>query len=347
VFISHDHRDSVVAASFAKLLTGAGQGTVRAFSSSDCTQETGIEFGADWFGRLKEEMNQATAVVALLTENSVQRPWILYEAGLATVKLGNVIGVALGIPLSKVKDGPFTVFRNSSDSEESLTALVLQLLARNRDAQPDTECVSQHVREFRATLSEKLTGPAATPLFLTESPDQRFRNALSGANVVYLVGVSLTKDLAAFQEPLETTLTKRPEFQLKILVAKPEKAVVLPAVLRRWGPDALKNDDSFTAKIADIKTSLDLAHRLQDKAPAQVEVLTTGYPLGYGIRAINPWLPSGVLFVKIYCYRKQGRQKPTLELRADDDRRPFEEELRMLWKDSRKEYETRRNTLDV
>jgi hypothetical protein len=95
--------------------------------------------------------------VALLTQRSIDRPWILYEAGVAKGKLNTtVFGIAIGVPLEKVTTGPFGQFQNSGDDEDSLTKLVLQLLARNPDANPREEAVRMQVRVFQAKLPELL-----------------------------------------------------------------------------------------------------------------------------------------------------------------------------------------------
>ena len=76
------------------------------------------------------KLESASDVVCLLTQRSLDRPWILYEAGVAKGKLGTpVFGVALGIPLNRANAGPFAQFQNCDDKEESLTKLVLQPVA--------------------------------------------------------------------------------------------------------------------------------------------------------------------------------------------------------------------------
>ena len=137
VFISHDGRDAALAESFVNLLSDVSAGTLKSFRSSDKKGSTGIEFGAEWYKAIMSQLGDATDVVALLTRHSIDRPWILYEAGVAKGKLDtNVLGVALGVPLEKVSTGPFGQFQNCSDDEDSLTGLVIQLLRRN------PECLS-------------------------------------------------------------------------------------------------------------------------------------------------------------------------------------------------------------
>ena len=75
------------------------------------------------------KISDATDVVALLTKNSINRPWILYEAGVAKGKLDKqVFGVVVGVQLDQATKGPFAQFQNSGDDEDSLTKLVLQLV---------------------------------------------------------------------------------------------------------------------------------------------------------------------------------------------------------------------------
>lgn len=157
VFISHDSRDGDIAEAFANLLSDVSAGTLKSFRSSDKKGSSGIEFGAEWYTSIMTKLGDATDVVALLTQRSIERPWILYEAGVAKGKLNTtVFGIAIGVPLEKVTTGPFGQFQNSGDDEDSLTKLVLQLLARNPDANPREAAVRMQVRVFRDRLPELL-----------------------------------------------------------------------------------------------------------------------------------------------------------------------------------------------
>lgn len=163
VFVSHDTRDADIAEAFSNLLSDVSAGTLKSFRSSDRKGTTGIEFGAEWYGTIMNKLSDATDVVALLTQRSVDRPWILYEAGFAKGKLNaTVFGIAIGVPLEKVSTGPFGQFENSADDEDSLTKLVLQLLQRNPDASPREEAVRMQVRVFREKLSSLLADTQTT-----------------------------------------------------------------------------------------------------------------------------------------------------------------------------------------
>jgi hypothetical protein len=161
VFISHDSRDADLAAAFSKLLGSVSANMLKSFRSSDKKGTEGIEFGDDWYKRVMLKLGDASDVVCLLTERSLERPWILYEAGVAKGTSGTpVFGVALGVPLSKGSTGPFYQFQNCDDSEDALTKLVMQLASRIPNLKPDDDVVKSQVQAFKATAGEILSGLA-------------------------------------------------------------------------------------------------------------------------------------------------------------------------------------------
>jgi hypothetical protein len=164
VFISHDSRDAELAEAFANLLTDASGGMLGSFRSSDRKGTAGLDFGSEWYGAIMEKLDNATDVVALLTESSMNRPWILYEAGVAKGKLDtDVLGVLVGVPERQANIGPFAQFHNSGDDEDSLTKLVLQLIRRNPEANPREEAVRRDVAEFRKQMPEILSRKSPSP----------------------------------------------------------------------------------------------------------------------------------------------------------------------------------------
>lgn len=102
VFISHDGRDADLAEAFSKLLKSVSAGMLKSFRSSDKKGTEGIEFGDEWYKRLMAKLDTASDVVCLLTERSIDRPWILYEAGVAKGKLDTPVhGIAVGVPFKQ------------------------------------------------------------------------------------------------------------------------------------------------------------------------------------------------------------------------------------------------------
>jgi len=157
VFISHDSRDAEVAEAFSKLLKSVSAGMIKTFRSSDKKGKDGIDFGDEWYKRLMEKLQSTSDVVCLFTERSLDRPWILFEAGVAKGKLSTpVIGLAVGVPLSRISTGPFYQFQNMDDSEEELTKLVHQLAHRVPNCELDSDVVRVQVAAFKATEAEIL-----------------------------------------------------------------------------------------------------------------------------------------------------------------------------------------------
>ena len=170
IFISHDSRDADLAEAFTKLLRSVSAGMLKFFRSSDKEGMEGIEFGEEWYKRLMTKLDSASDVVCLLTERSLERPWILYEAGVAKGKLDTpVLGVALGVPLSKVSSGPFYQFQNCDDSEKALIGLVKQLTRRIPSLEPDDDVVKLQVQIFN-TKANKIISRSAVPG--TEAEDE-------------------------------------------------------------------------------------------------------------------------------------------------------------------------------
>ena len=157
VFISHDTRDAKLAEAFSKLLKSVSAGVLKSFRSSDKKGKQGIEFGVEWYPEIIKNIGNASDVVCLLTKRSVNRPWILFEAGMAKGKLDTpILGLVLGVPLKDVSSGPFAQFQNCGDDEDSLTKLVFQLVDRIPGSEPDEETIKHQVCAFKKSIEKIL-----------------------------------------------------------------------------------------------------------------------------------------------------------------------------------------------
>ncbi len=161
VFISHDTRDAKLAEAFSALLKSVSAGVLKSFRSSDRKGNQGSEYGVEWYPEIIRNIQNASDVVCLLTKNSVDRPWILFEAGMAKGKLETpILGIALGISLNDASSGPFAQFQNCDDEEESLTKLVFQLVDRIPNSEPDEDTIRFQVGKFKETIAEILKAEA-------------------------------------------------------------------------------------------------------------------------------------------------------------------------------------------
>lgn len=166
VFISHDTRDAELAEAFSNLLKSVSAGVLKSFRTSDRRGNQGIEYGVEWYPEIIKNIQGASDVVCLLTKRSVDRPWILFEAGMAKGKLDTpILGIALGIELKEASSGPFAQFQNCGDDEDSLTKLVFQLVNRIPNSEPDKDTIKFQVGKFRQAVGEilkKLDGSGMT-----------------------------------------------------------------------------------------------------------------------------------------------------------------------------------------
>jgi len=157
VFISHDSRDAELAEAVGKLLKSVSSGMIKTFRSSDRKGSDGIDFGEEWYKRLMTALQSTSDVVCLFTERSLDRPWILFEAGVAKGKLNTpVVGVACGIPLGRISAGPFYQFQNMDDSEADLAKLIHQLAKRVPAVELDADVVKVQIAAFKKSEAEIL-----------------------------------------------------------------------------------------------------------------------------------------------------------------------------------------------
>ena len=157
VFISHDTRDAELAEAFSNLLKSVSAGVLKSFRTSDKKGTQGIEYGIEWYPEIIKNIQNASDVVCLLTQNSVNRPWILFEAGMAKGKLDTpILGIALGISLKDAITGPFAQFQNCGDDEDSLIKLVFQLVDRIPNSEPDEETIKFQVGKFKEKVASIL-----------------------------------------------------------------------------------------------------------------------------------------------------------------------------------------------
>jgi hypothetical protein len=157
VFVSHDTRDGELAEAFSNLLKSVSAGVLKSFRTSDRKGNQGIEYGTEWYPEIIKNIQGASDVVCLLTKRSVDRPWILFEAGMAKGKLNTpILGVALGIELKDASSGPFAQFQNCGGDEESLIKLMFQLVKKIPNSDPDEETIKFQVGKFRQSISDIL-----------------------------------------------------------------------------------------------------------------------------------------------------------------------------------------------
>ncbi len=78
VFISFIHEEGETAGTLQRFVNQMLSGQAQAFLSSD---KFHVYAGEDWLERIFDELKSAKVVLLLLSETSVKRPWVNFEAG--------------------------------------------------------------------------------------------------------------------------------------------------------------------------------------------------------------------------------------------------------------------------
>jgi hypothetical protein len=82
VLISHSHAERALAEAWKILLRDISFGTIQPWYSSDKQAEGGMNIG-EWREQLRERIGSTDFVLAILSPQSRDRPWILWECGVA------------------------------------------------------------------------------------------------------------------------------------------------------------------------------------------------------------------------------------------------------------------------
>ena len=158
VFLSHDSRDFRIAESFAGLLKAVSAGFLKCYFTSDKKGSSGISYGDEWYPVIYEQIRESVHLICILTEKSIGRPWILYEAGIAKgLDRLPVTGLLIGLPPQKAYVGPFSHFQNCIHDEDSLIKLVFQLLNQALPGcDPDKTLIKSQVRRHKREIAKIL-----------------------------------------------------------------------------------------------------------------------------------------------------------------------------------------------
>jgi hypothetical protein len=178
IFLSHDSRDTEIAAEFSSLLKRSSIGLLSCFFSSDNKGTSGIEFGQEWFTKIKDQIKQSVHLVCLLTNKSVGRPWILFEAGIAKgLESTPVTALLLGNISANV--GPLGHLQNCHDDDDSITKLIQQLIRQSYpESQPDInkDAIKREVKKFKRSVNKILRSQAAD--MNSRNPDSKQPEAI-------------------------------------------------------------------------------------------------------------------------------------------------------------------------
>jgi hypothetical protein len=116
VFISFIHEEEKIAGALQRFIRGKLGKDPQVFLSSDQWQ---IFAGEIWLDRIREELNSAKVVILMLSNESVARPWVNFEAGAAWLTGKAIIPVCYGALLKDQLPKPYSGIQALNLEKES------------------------------------------------------------------------------------------------------------------------------------------------------------------------------------------------------------------------------------
>ncbi len=103
IFLSHNTKDKVLAEIIADTIKQVSIEQVQAWFSSDDRIGGGLPAGAKWYQEIHDKIESSEFVIVLLTQNSIDRPWVYYETGVGIGANKKVVSVCVGIKREDIK----------------------------------------------------------------------------------------------------------------------------------------------------------------------------------------------------------------------------------------------------
>lgn len=164
VFISHWSEEKELALAWQTLIKDSMVGKVKAWLSSDRTPGGGVGIGDIWRGRIYEELKEADYVLAIVSPDSLQRPWVPWECGVATgtsLERG-LIPIVFSMSLQDLS-GPMASYQAYSGEDEDQVREVCQRLAARAELETTPATFQGHVKSYLGRIKVARPAPMVHP----------------------------------------------------------------------------------------------------------------------------------------------------------------------------------------
>jgi tetratricopeptide (TPR) repeat protein len=176
LFLSHSHADRELADAFKALIETCFPGHIEVSASSSDPSRGGISAGSEWLKWIHDQVSSSRFTAVLLTPNSVDKPWLMWEAGavsgvsLATKEESTVIPLVYRLSMEQIPS-PLRSRQAALGEDRNAMTSVLNSLNKTVSVRPAT--FSNLVDSFLPTYLERVQKVLAeTPPPLTESAIQ-------------------------------------------------------------------------------------------------------------------------------------------------------------------------------
>ena len=138
VFVSHATTDRVIVDLLDELFKKTyGPGNIKLKYSSSKMSSDGIPFGDDWYQWILQEVKNCEIALIVLTSNSINKPWILWEAGavkgvaLASEKEKRVLALTFGLVSDQVPAALSQTQNVKGDDASEITKMLKEIYQRS------------------------------------------------------------------------------------------------------------------------------------------------------------------------------------------------------------------------
>ena len=148
IFISHSVEDSEIARLVSSTLKMLSLKQIHTWYSSSDNYGEGFTPGDIWFTRICDEILKSKALIVILTPNSISRPWIYFESGIAKGCPNNrVIPLCIGISKDEIKP-PLSNFQLFQLSDYDSAKSFLEFLFKTLDIEFCETISKEQIREL-------------------------------------------------------------------------------------------------------------------------------------------------------------------------------------------------------
>jgi tetratricopeptide (TPR) repeat protein len=155
VLISHAHDERALAEAWKKLLTDISNGLIEPWYSSDNSATGGMPIGEEWRTQLGERITESRFILALLTPSSRDRPWILWECGVASGvdKERGIIPILYSMSAKDLANPLSTYQVYQGDAERSVMEVCTRLVTQAQAPRPATHLWGPAIQEYLTVVA--------------------------------------------------------------------------------------------------------------------------------------------------------------------------------------------------
>ncbi|MCK4260769.1 MAG: DUF4071 domain-containing protein [Halanaerobiales bacterium] len=183
VFISHSHEEKDLALAWQTLLDHISQGAIEVWLSSDTKPTGGMKIGGEWRDTIYNKLEKADYILAIISPRSIDRPWILWECGVAsgTDKERGIIPIVFSMPLSDF-DGPLSTYQSYAGEEETKIIEICERLLVEAGLSPKKQywqpIIDSYLSSIRLHRPPRNASPTAVSLWV-----RRIENYINSGRV--------------------------------------------------------------------------------------------------------------------------------------------------------------------